>query len=270
MSTISTSKQCRINDCIVNFRNEIHDTKCAISSAYYRFKDERGHTFPVDMTESTYKFIAERVKYMVLEKRGKINVNQNFGKELKHIRIKSVVCNDTLPIQYNDKNFHIIVFDENKRVEHKLYLADKDRVVHPNRNSYHNDKQKALYNRKNERSVSVNNLSQTVQAPTPCIQNGVEIPLKNTTPTPTPTPTPVSTNSENSLYEDFCKKVLNIKTEYADDLKLEIMVQEEEIENLRKEIEKINQQISDKQKKINEINAVLKRIEIVEISMSQN
>lgn len=268
MSTISTSKQCRINDCIVNFQNEIHDTKCAISSAYYRFKDERGHTFPVDMTESTYKFIADRVKYMVLEKRGKINVNQNFGKELKHIRIKSVVCNDTLPIQYNDKNFHIIVFDENKRVEHKLYLADKDRVVHPNRNSYLCEQQKALYKRKNGRSVTVNKLSQTVQAPAPCIQNGVEIPLKNTT--PTPTPTPVSTNSENSLYEDFCKKVLNIKTEYADDLKLEIMVQEEEIENLRKEIEKINQQISDKQKKINEINAVLKRIEIVEISMSQN
>lgn len=264
--------QSRISDCIVNYNNDIYDKNCAISSVYYRFKDENGHTFPVDMTESTYKFIAERIKYLVINKMPYVKPNYGFGKNHKHLRIKVIGCNSTLPTHYNDKNFYIVVFNEQTRTEVKLPLSMKDRVTHPGKLNYQNELNSIRNGKKHNHTTSVNNLSKTItQTPTSCIQNGNVIPLKNEVNETVPTPVSVKTESvsNSTRLDEFREKVLNIKKEYVDDLEFEILEHEEEIENCRKEIDKINQQISQKEKKIEEIKEVLKTIELVEISMTQ-
>ena len=244
--------EARLNDCIVNYNNDIYDSKVSISSVYYRFKDSNGHTFPVDMTESTYKFIADRIKFMVIKKMAKVNVNNCFAKNYKYLRIKSIVCNNTLPAQYNDMNFHIVVYNEQTRENIILPLDKKDRVTNPEKKNYQNKMQ----------SLRVNGTYTEKRVVVDASKNITNVPA----PAPAPVVEEVRTSSnlpkiehpiqnENDEYlDDFYSRILNAKKEKEDELNFTIELYQEEIENHKKEITRIQGDIVKVQNAIKKLN----------------
>ena len=238
--------EARLNDCIVNYNNDIYDERVSISSVYYRFKDSNGHTFPVDMTESTYKFIADRIKFMVIKKMAKVNVNNCFAKNYKYLRIKSIVCNNTLPEQYNDMNFHIIVFNEQTRENIILHLDKKDRVTNPDKKNYQNKMQSLRLNGTyTEKRVVVDASKNIVETPT-----SVEVRTTSNLPK---IELPIQDEKDEYL-DDFYSRILNAKKEKEDELNFTIELYQEEIENHKKEITRIQEDIVRIQNAIKKLN----------------
>lgn len=249
--------EARLADCTVTYRKDIYDNSKSVSSVYYRFYyDDRNKEFPYDMTESTYKFVVERIRYMIQNRRSRIHTNQCFGNGVKHIRIKAIICTETLPENFTDMAFSMEVYNEQDRSTHTFLLKNKNRVTNPNKKKYQNGK---YLNSKNvvNKSVEVNNVAKTtviaVIDETPKTENeNAPGEIVNVV------ESPIITESD-SYIDDFKAKMLELKESYTKDHRAAIELYEEDIENHKREIARCEQEISKIRKTLSQIEGMILR-----------